>query len=120
MTNSPSHVLHGVKSGVSPRAGNLARLEPGSPGHFLFEPFKQLVAHGSNPNEAAALSLTAASGAGAAIDRRCYPAESRPSPFTQVDYLTHRGGSIGFSSRKQKPTRSAFHEVGIFFHDRAG
>jgi hypothetical protein len=115
MTNSPARapLLSGVTRGSSPLGGNLARLEPDSPGHFLFlEQAHDLAAHGSQPNEAAVFSPAVSTGA--AINRRRHgptlPAESRPLPFPVVNHVGHSSLSVGSSSRKCELMESDYAE----------
>lgn len=97
MMFSPAHALP-HDSALPPRRGrNLGQPRANSRlAHFLFEPFKQFVADGSNANESAVCSPPAAS-TGAAMNRRkqgpTFAAKSRPSPFPQINHVAH-----GFSS----------------------
>ena len=122
--NSPSSRLSPpmstAASAPSPRAGNLARLKPDQPGHFLSQPFEQFFAHGTYLNKVETASPRPSLWRAGRENRRSPCAESGTSfPFVDVDHFSHRGGSFSSQSRKRELKRSSFHDAGKTFHDRA-
>ena len=105
MTNhSPAHASsptpYGVNQRVSPtRGGNLARLNLIQPGHFLSQPFEQLVAHGTYLNKVEAASPRPSLWRAGRQNRRSPCAESGTSlPFMHVDHFSHWGISVADTS----------------------
>ncbi len=101
------------------RGGNLARPQANSrSGHSLFPKTPHNIgAHLTDPDEAAAAS-SAASGRARRQIGSGVSAESRPSLFSEVNYLTHSSFS-NVPSRTRKHRRTSFHEDGKAFHDGA-
>lgn len=106
----------------NPCGGNLARPNSTRTGHSSFAEFpEQFPAQVSNASEIPVGPYPSRKWAGAAyVGRLIAHAKSRPFPFIEVDYLTHRDGSknslIGIGEHR----RTAFHEVGKIVHERAG
>lgn len=97
----------------NPCGGNLARPNSTRTGLLSFTEFpEQFPAQVSNAPEFRLPRSPGRNAAGAAVNRRCPPsAESRPFPFIEVDYLTHRDGSKNSLSGIGEHRRSAFANV---------
>jgi hypothetical protein len=118
MTNSPAcRTSPSVTRPTSPAfGGNLARLEPDSPGHLLFKTADNLSADLTYPNETAATSLPAVR-TGAAIDRRHATAapstaKSRPFPLPEVNHVAQ---FIAPLSSHTEVSNGEFRDVGSAF-----